>query len=448
MPENHQDPTSVRPLPRPVWILSWVSFFADVSSEMVYPLLPLFMIGVLGSSKTQLGLMEGGAVFLVAIMSAVAGIRSDRQGNQGGRVKWIRWGYGLPVVGKAIIALANVWPLVVGGRLLDRFGKGLRGAPRDALIADAVSEEQRGRAFGLHRTFDTAGSIVGVLLAAFLMWWLTGTPQANDSGEAIRAATETPAWIYRAIFGVGAALGFASLILTFLVRESEARQAEVIDSGVIGFDTKSIKPESSTTKVTTKTWARLPISYWYVLGVLVLFSLANSSDTFLLLRARDLGYSPWAVVMVYAFYNLFYSLLSYPAGAWSDRLGRWRIIIVGWVFYACVYAGFALLPVSQAWGLWPLMAIYGVYMALTEGVGKALIADHAPRDCRGTAMGIFYGLTGLTTLIANLSAGILWDRFGAPAALLLGSGFAILAIVALALVGKRAAPLTRHRGDP
>ena len=439
--QSKSDATSVRKIPRSVWILSWVSFFADVSSEMVYPLLPLFMISVLGSSKTQLGVMEGGAVFVVAIMSAVAGIRSDRKESQGGRVKWIRWGYGLPVVGKSIIALATLWPLVVGGRLLDRFGKGLRSAPRDALIADAVSEEQRGRAFGLHRAFDTAGAIVGVLLSAFLLWWLTGTPQSNVSGEAMNSTTETPAWIYRAIFGVGAVLGFASLILTFMVKESEARKTEVTDSMPSGSVTKSIESESPTTKVTTKAWARLPISYWYVLGVLVLFSLANSSDTFLLLRARDLGYSPWAVVMVYAFYNLFYSLLSYPAGALSDRIGRWRIIIVGWVIYACVYAGFALLPVSQSWGMWPLMAIYGVYMALTEGVGKALIADHAPSDCRGTAMGLFYGLTGLTTLIASLSAGILWDRFGAPAALLLGSGFAILAIIALVLVGKRAAPL-------
>lgn len=443
MPENQKDvdSASVRHLPSAVWILSWVSFFADVSSEMVYPLLPLFMIGVLGSSKTQLGMMEGGAVFIVAIMSAVAGIRSDRKGSQGGRVKWIRWGYGLPVVGKAIIALAAAWPLVIGGRLLDRFGKGLRGAPRDALIADAVSKEQRGRAFGLHRAFDTAGAIVGVLLSAFLLWWLTGTPQSSVSGEAVSAASETPAWIYRAIFGIGAVLGFASLILTFLVKESEAWQKEVTESTLTGSDTKSINAESPTTIVTSKAWARLPTSYWYVLGVLVLFSLANSSDTFLLLRASDLGYSPWAVVMVYAFYNLFYSLLSYPAGALSDRIGRWRIIVVGWVIYACVYAGFALLPVSQAWGMWPLMAIYGVYMALTEGVGKAFIADHAPSDCRGTAMGIFYGLTGLTTLVASLVAGILWDRFGASAALMLSSGFAILAIIALVLVGKRVAPL-------
>jgi predicted MFS family arabinose efflux permease len=276
-----------------------------------------------------------------------------------------------------------------------------------------------------------------VLLSAFLLWWFTGTPQPNGSGQAIRGATETPAWIYRAIFGIGAALGCASLVLTFIVKESQARQSDVDDSAPTSGDNQSIPAESFTTNATAKAWTRLPATYWYVLAVLVLFSLANSSDTFLLLRARDLGYSPWAVVLVYAFYNLFYSLLSYPAGSWSDRIGRWRIIIVGWILYACVYTGFALLPVSQAWGMWPLMAIYGVYMALTEGVGKALIADHAPSDCRGTAMGIFYGLTGLTTLIASLSAGILWDRFGAPAALLLGSGFAILAILASVLVGNR-----------
>jgi MFS family permease len=444
MPKIHQNADSAKRgrLPSVVWILSWVSFFADVSSEMVYPLLPLFMIGILGSSKTQLGAMEGGAVFIVAIMSAVAGIRSDRKGGREGRVKWIRWGYGLPVLGKSMIALSTVWPLVVGGRFLDRFGKGLRGAPRDALIADAVSEEQRGGAFGLHRAFDTAGAIVGVLLAAFLLWWLTGTPQSDVSGEAMSAATETPAWIYRVIFGVGAALGLASLMLTFMVKESEApRQTDAIDSASTGGDKETIDAKSPETKA----WAKLPAAYWYVLAVLGLFSLANSSDTFLLLRARDLGYSPWAVVTVYAFYNLFYSLLSYPAGALSDRIGRWRIIIVGWIIYACVYAGLALLPASQAWGVWPLMAIYGVYMALTDGVGKALIVDHTPSDCRGSAMGIFYGLTGLTTLIASLGAGILWDHFGAPAALLMGSGFAILAIIALMLAGKLAAPLRQPR---
>ena len=201
MPANHLSSSEVpSPLPRSVWILSWVSFFADVSGEMMYPLLPLFLVTVLGSSKTQLGAMEGGAVLIVAMMSAFAGLRSDRKGPGGGRVLWIRWGYGLPVLGKAIVATATVWPLVLIGRLLDRFGKGLRGAPRDALIADAVNEDQRGRAFGLHRAFDTAGALVGVLLAAFLLWWLTGTPQVADTNDTMHSSIETPAWVYRAIF--------------------------------------------------------------------------------------------------------------------------------------------------------------------------------------------------------------------------------------------------------
>ncbi len=427
------DSTKVSTLPRPVWILSLVSFFADVSSEMVYPLLPLFLISVLGSSKTQLGAMEGGAVLIVALMSAVAGFRSDRKGNKGGRVKWIRWGYGLPVIGKSIIALATIWPMVLGGRLLDRFGKGLRGAPRDALIADAVSPEQRGRAFGLHRAFDTAGAIVGVLLSAFLLWWLTGSPQTTVTGEVPSAARETPAWVYRTIFGVGAVLGFASLILTFVVRESEPASSESKTAAV----TVGVGQRMEAANVSPMGWFPLPVSYWYVLAILVLFSLANSSDTFLLLRARDLGYSPWSIVLIYATYNLTYSLFSYPAGAFSDKVGRWQIIVVGWTIYAVVYVGFALLPASQAWGMWPLMAIYGVYMALTEGVGKALIADHAPREKRGAAMGLFYGLTGLTTFIASLAAGMVWDRFGATSALLMGAAFAILALIAFYLVGKR-----------
>ena len=408
---------------------------------MVYPLLPLFMISVLGSSKTQLGAMEGSAVLIVAFMSAVAGIRSDGNRGKGGRVKWIRWGYGLPVIGKAIIALATTWPLVLGGRLLDRFGKGLRGAPRDALIADAVSTEQRGRAFGLHRAFDTAGAIVGVLLSAFFLWWLTGTPQPTVSGQVLRADTETPAWIYRAIFGIGAVLGLASLILSFLVRDAKPTAVAPL-SLAPDADSHTTEP----TRPTKISWLNLSQSYWYVLAILVLFSLANSSDTFLLLRARDLGYSPWAVVLVYAFYNVFYSVFSYPAGALSDRIGRWRIIQWGWILYACVYAGLAFLPASQAWGMWPLMAIYGVYMALTEGVGKALIADHAPRELRGTAMGIFYGLTGLTTFFASLAAGLIWDCFGAMPALLLGSGFAILAVLALLLFRNRIQEQSSERG--
>lgn len=408
MPDAVPEPAS-RPLPRPVWILIWVSFFADVSGEMIYPLLPLFMIGVLGASRMQLGLVEGAAVLLVAVMTAFAGRRSDRTG---GRVPWIRWGYGLPVLGKATIALATIWPLVLAGRLLDRFGKGLRSAPRDALITDAVDADQRGRAFGLHRAFDTAGAFVGVLLAALLLWWLTGTPQ-HDEAAAVGAAAHTPAWIYRAIFGVGASLGLAALLLTLFVRET------------------SPSVSSPRAAATTAGPLDLPRAYWSVLALLAMFSLANSSDTFLLLRASELGWSPWVVVMLYAAYNLASAALAYPAGVLSDRHGRWRMIGIGWTLYTFVYLGFALLPADHAWGLWPLMTLYGVYMALTDGVGKALIADVAPKDRRGTAMGIFYAVTGLTSLTASLLCGVIWDHHGATPAFLLGAGFAAAALILL-----------------
>jgi MFS family permease len=394
---------------------------------MIYPLLPLFLIGVLGSSKAQLGIIEGAAVLIVSVMTAIAGFRSDKSGK---RVIWIQVGYGLPMVGKAMIALATAWGLVLGGRLLDRFGKGLRSAPRDAMIAGAVEADQRGRAFGVHRALDTAGALLGVLLSAFLLWWLTGTPHETAAAHAATAATETPAWVYRAIFGVGAGLGLLSFLLTFLVREADAPLV------VPPSNTPPVEGSSAVT-LAPKPAAGvmgLPRAYWSALAVLVFFSLANSSDTFILLRASDLGYSPWAVVMVYALFNVTYAALSYPAGALSDKLGRWRIIAAGWVIYAVVYAGFALLPAEHAWGLWPLMATYGVYMALTDGVGKALIADHAPRERRGAAMGIFYALTGLTTLVASLIAGVVWDRSGPTAAFLIGAGFAVVALIALGVM--------------
>lgn len=427
MPDTHADTSSnsPAPLPRSVWVLSLISFFADVSSEMVYPILPLFMVQVLGSSKSELGLMEGAAVLLVALMSAYAGFRSDRKGPGGGRVKWIRIGYGMPVLGKALIAVATTWPLVMGGRLFDRFGKGLRGAPRDALIADAVTADQRGRAFGLHRAFDTTGALLGVLGASFLLWWLTGTPEKSTDPEHVAMAAQTPAWVYRVILWIGAGLGLAALGLTMLVQENESETEDSKAEHALS-DHSATRP--------TGGWRSMPRSYWAVLAVLGLFSLANSSDTFLLLRATELGFSPWKAVLVYSIFNVTYAGLSYPIGVMSDRLGRWRIIALGWAIYAAVYVALAMLPKSQAWGLWPLMAIYGVYMALTDGVGKALIADHAPKEARGAAMGMFYALTGLTTLGASLLAGAIWDQAGPQAALLTSAGFAVVALVGLGLV--------------
>lgn len=382
-----------RPLPRSLWLLSWVSFFADVSSEMVYPLLPLFLVSSLHSSHAELGLIEGAAVVLVSAMSAWSGLRSDA-GQR--RVPWIRAGYGLPVLGKALIALATGPWGVFAGRLLDRFGKGLRGPPRDALISAVVPDDQRGEAYGLHRAFDTAGALVGVLLSGALVAWLSAGSSAED-------------WVYRAVFGVASGLGLVSFGVTLAVQEAPAGAAQV-------------RPTTN---------EPLPRRFWVVLATLVVFAFANSSDMFLLVRAGELGLGPSEVVLAYALYNVVYAGLSYPIGWLSDRVGRWGLIGAGWLVYAGVYAGFA-------WGtaswVWPLMAIYGMYSALTDGVGKALLADSAPAGRRGSAMGIFQATTGLATLAGSVVVGALWDALGAEIAFEVAAAAALVAL-GLAAVG-------------
>jgi len=390
-------------LPRAVVLLSWVSFFADVSSEMMYPLMPLFIVGVLGASATTLGGIEGAAEALVAFMAAWAGFRSDHRRR---RVPYVRVGYGLPVLGKALMAFAIAWPMVLAGRLIDRLGKGLRGSPRDALIADATHESMRGRAFGFHRAMDTAGAMIGVLLSVVLVWWFTGSPTTD---RAAAPSLEETGWAFRTLFGISAALALVSLAFTFLVRERKPRH----DAG-----------EPAMARVAES--RALSSSYWRTIALLLIFALGNSSNAFLLLRARDVGLSPWAVVLAYALFNLTYALLSYPAGIVSDRLGRWRVIALGWAIYAGAYLGFAFTgPV----GIWLLLPIYGLYMALTDGVSKALVVDHAKPERRGTALGVYYMLTGLATMLASLLAGLLWDRYGPAAAFLLGAAGAALALV-------------------
>ncbi len=393
-------------LPRQVWLLGAVSFLNDISTEMIYPLLPLFIVAVLGATATDLGWIEGVQQAVVALVIAWAGIRSDRFRR---RVPWVRLGYSLPVVGKAILVFASSWPLVMFGRAVDRMGKGFRGSPRDALIADVISPEQRGRAFGLERAMDTAGAIVGVLGAAVLLWWFSGTP--NGTG-----APSTDPHPYRVIFAIAGVLGLGSVVLTFLIKEArEAAPAQVA--------------------APTPGW-KLPAAYWKVITILLVFSLANSSDTFLLLRAGNTGLSPWMVVVAYAMYNVLYAAISYPAGVLSDRFGRWKLIAIGWAIYAVVYAMFAL---ANSTTIWPAFAIYGIYMALTDGVGKALIADVAPKEHRGRAMGIYYLGTGFTTIASSVVAGVLWDRVSPSAPFWLGSGMAVVALIVLAIARPRAA---------
>jgi MFS family permease len=392
------------PLSRDVVVLGWVSFFNDLSSEMIYPLLPLFMVAVLGASATSLGWVEGIATAVVAVLTAWAGWRSDRFRR---RVPYVRIGYGLPVAGKAILIGAVAWPMVLLGRTIDRVGKGIRSSPRDALIADTTTAKDRGRAFGLHRAMDSAGAVVGVLLSAVLLWWLSGSPVKNPS----MTQTEHTAAAFRTIFAVAAGLSLAAVGFTFALREPPH---------------EDVRPIAASATATAS--GGLSRGYWKVMVLLVVFSLANSSDTFLLLRAGQIGLAPWEVVLLYAMFSLVYTVVSYPAGVISDRFGRWRVIAVGWVLYAFVYLGLAKAGTVT---IWPLLAVYGAYIALTDGVGKALLADHVPRERRGFAIGLFYMATGATTLISSVLAGMLWDRVGPAAPFWFGGVTAAGAVVLL-----------------
>ncbi len=381
--------------------MGWVSFWADVSSEMAYPVLPLLVVGTLAAPRSVLGLVEGAAVFAVAAVQYWAGRRSDQPGA---RVPLIRWGYGLPVLGKALVAAAVAWPMVLAGRVVDRAGKGLRNAPRDALIADAVEAGDRGRAFGLHRAMDNAGAFVGVALSAVMLLVLE------------RAGGDTGA--VRIVLAVAAVAGLAAFVTTFRLREPEIESVVTHAGG-----RRPRVPLSS-----------LPRRYWLSLGVLAVFGLANSSDAFLLLRIHETGWKGWVVSMAYGTYMLTAALAAYPAGAASDRLGRWPVLALGWLIYAAVYAGFAF---AGPGALWPLLAVYGVSVALTEGIGKAAIADTVPSGQRGTALGLFGLVYGLAIFVGSLGAGWLWDRLGAAWAFGVPGALAVVAAGAALRVATR-----------
>ncbi len=395
------------PLPSVVIMLGWVSLLADVSSEMVYPIIPLFVVGALGASRTMLGWIEGAAVLIVAVATIWSGMHSD-VGRR--RLPYVRVGYSLPVVGKALLVVATGWPWVLTGRLVDRLGKGLRSSPRDALIASAVDRPDRGRAFGFHRAMDTTGALLGVLLSAAILWWFTGSPAAMDGSSRPPDA----AWPLRIAFAVAAILGLLAAGLTFLLSESAA----------------SSRADRLAPRESAATYQLSP-AYWRALALMLVFSIANSSDVFLLLRARELGMPDWLVVLGYALYNATYAALAYPAGRVSDRLGPWRVMAVGWLIYAFVYAGMVF---SGRAGLWLLLALYGVYMALTDGVSRALVVNLAPADRRATALAVFQVATGVVALGSSVAAGFLWDRFGHEVTFATGSIAAIVAVVLLIAV--------------
>lgn len=386
------DPSKTR-LPRNVIALTLVSFFTDASSEIIYPLLPLFLTTTLHAGASAIGIIEGAAETTAAILKLGSGWWSDRVGR---RKPLVVAGYTLASAVRPLVALARGAGEVLIVRVVDRVGKGIRGAPRDALLADSVGKEQRGRAFGLHRTGDHSGAVVGPLIAFAVLRWTTLD--------------------LRSLFLLAAIPGALAVIaLVIGVREPpRATPAPRAGAGRPSLDTK------------------LPARFWAYLGVLLVFTLGNSTDAFLLLRASQLGVSTALVPILWAMLHVVKASTSTPGGALSDRVGRTPLIIAGWVLYAAVYIAFAY--AHAPWHAWALFAVYGVYFGLTEGVEKALVADLVPASRRGTGYGWYNLAIGLGALPASVIFGMIWDRAGAGAAFTFGAIMSAVAAIGLVFV--------------
>ena len=376
-----------RRLPANVRKLGWISLANDAASELAYPIVPLFLTVTLGAPVAIVGVIEGIAEAIATGVRLLSGWVSDRMGDR--RKPWIIGGYGASTVARAMLAAAPGWGLVLAGRIVDRFGKGARSTPRDALIRDSTPAELRGSSFGYHRAMDTAGAVLGPLLAVILL----------ESGVALRG-----------ILWVACGLGVITLVVLRGVREAPGH-------------------DPTRTAVVAEREA-LPPVFWAAIVVWVLFSLGNSSDAFLVLRARDLGLGVVVVVLAYAVYNVIYCSLSWPFGALSDRVPRSLLLGGGLAVFALVYFGFAV--TSRGWTVWPLFAVYGIYIAATEGVARAWVADTLPdRAAVGTAYGIFFLTTAAASLVASVVAGVLWTYVSPRAPFVVGAAAAVVALVFL-----------------
>ncbi len=375
-----------------VIILGLTSFFTDISSEMIYPLIPFFLTATLGASPAVLGLIEGVAESSASLLKVVSGYISDKFRNR--KVPAIS-GYSSSAVGKFLLYVANSWGIVFAARVVDRLGKGIRTAPRDALIADSTDEKKRGTAFGIHRALDTAGAAIGVVLAYIFLTRYTGD--------------------YTKVFLWSLLPAGIGVVLLFLAREQ--------------------KKISVPSKSPSLRWRVLPRKLQMFLVVALLFTLGNSSNTFLLLRAQNVGFTPADAVLLYLVYNIVYGLVSYPAGKLSDLIGRKRLLVAGYFFYGLVYLGFAAVTGGdRGWLMWMLFGVYGLYSGFTEGVEKALIADLAPSDIRATAIGLHATILGIGLFPASLIAGELWQHVGASATFYFGAATGIVAAVGLLFV--------------
>jgi MFS family permease len=394
--------SGVRRLPRNVWAVSLTSFFMDISSEMVINILPLFLYNVLGVKTNVIGLIEGVAESTASLLKVFSGWLSDRLRAR----KWLAvGGYGLAALAKPFFYVANSWLAVAGVRWADRVGKGIRTAPRDALVADSISEEQRGLAFGFHRAADTGGAMIGLLIALGVVW----LAQAGSAD------------LTRSTFQMVVLISLIPAVLAVL-------------SLAIGVRDVPVGEARERPRISFRDLGRRFAFFMLIVGI---FDLGNSSDAFLVLRAQERGLSVIGVMGMLVTFNLVYALVSTPAGSLSDRIGRRRLIVGGWLVYAAIYLGFAL--AGAGWHVWMLYALYGVYYGLAYGTAKAMVADIVPETLRGTAYGTYNAVLGVLDLPASLIAGILWQGIGSweglgpSAPFFFGAAMALAAAVLMAL---------------
>jgi MFS family permease len=377
-----------------VFYLGLTSLLNDFSSELIFTLLPLFLTNILGVSTLIVGLIGGISGSADSLFRILSGWYSDRIGS---RKNFAVLGYAISAVVKPFMFLAAAWGVVTGIRFADRMGKGIRNAPRDALLADSLSSTERGKGFGLQRAMDTSGAVVGLAVAALIIYLVQGNA----------ASLEIPTFHWMVIVGVIPGI-LGILVLVFFVHEARKGKKVVVS-------------DQPATTITGGFSSRFKI-YLAILGV---FTLGNTSDFFVILRAQNLGNSLIYVALILVMFNVVYAGVSTPAGILSDKLGRRRLLITGWLLYAAVYAGFAV--ANAPWHVWVLFAFYGIYYGIVEGVSRAFVADLVPLEKRGTAYGWYNGVLSMALLPASLIAGWLWEAISPASTFYFGAGLAFIA---------------------
>jgi len=390
--------------PRAVWLLGWVSLATDSATEAIYPLLPFFLTRVLGAGAVSLGIVEGAAEAVNSVLKIISGRIADRSRR---KRPLVLFGYSVSSLARPFIAVTTTWTQVFAVRVLDRIGKGVRGAPRDALLAMWATPTTRGKVYGFHRAMDHAGAVIGPALASAFLFFYPGQ--------------------YRTLFALTIIPGAIAVALVFLVpeRESDGAQPSAVAQPFRAADRNAgLKPHATPDEATP-----LPREFTRFMLVLTLFTLGNSTDAFLLLKLTDAAGSTQFIPLMWSALHVVKAAVSIVGGSWSDRIGRRSVIATGWIIYAAVYAGFAwseTLPALLAWFL-----VYGFYFGFAEGTEKALVADLAPSSRRGFAFGVYTAVQGLGALAASILFGLIWNAYGAAVAFGVGAALALVATVLL-----------------